>query len=135
LVAGKKRFFGHHNAIGNIFYGSNGYLATGDEHASSYESWLGRGEKPGLHAHSGGDHFANFIDCVRCRKKEDLNAPIKEGQISCALVHLANVSYRLGRSLHFDPGTEQVIEDNEANQLLRDGDRGNRAPFEIPEEL
>ena len=32
---------GHHNTIGNIFYGSNGYLATGDEDASSYESWLG----------------------------------------------------------------------------------------------
>ena len=29
LVAGKHRFFSHHNAIGNIFYGANGYLATG----------------------------------------------------------------------------------------------------------
>ena len=28
LVAGKKRIFGHPNTIGNIFYGSNGYLAT-----------------------------------------------------------------------------------------------------------
>src|SRR5579863_9560224 len=42
LVAGKKRFFGGHDAIGNIFYGANGYLATGDEDASSYETWLGK---------------------------------------------------------------------------------------------
>ena len=38
LTTGIKRFFGHHNTIGNIFYGADGYLATGDEDASSYES-------------------------------------------------------------------------------------------------
>ena len=103
LVAGKKRFLGHHGAIGNIFYGADGYLAAGDESASSYEIVLGRDEKSGPHGHGGGDHFANFIDCVRSRKKEDLNAPIQEGHISCALVHLANASYRLGRMLRFDP--------------------------------
>src|SRR5580692_10544059 len=115
LVALKKRFFGDRNAIGNIFYGSNGYLATGDEDAWSYETWLGRDEKSGPHGHAEGDHFANFINCVRSRKKEELNAPIEEGHISAALVHLANASYRLGRSLRFDPETEQVIDDDEAN--------------------
>jgi predicted dehydrogenase len=135
LVAGKKRFFGHHNTIGNIFYGSNGYLATGDEDACSYETWLGRDEKSGPHGHGGRDHFANFIDCVRSRKKEDLNAPIEEGHISSALVHLANASYRLGRTLRFDPETERVIGDDEANSLLRDGDRMYRPPFAVPEEV
>jgi predicted dehydrogenase len=135
LVAGKHRFFGHHNTIGNIFYGSNGYLATGDEDASSYETWLGRNEKSGPHGHGGGDHFANFIDCVRSRKKEDLNAPIEEGHISASLVHLANASYRLGRTLRFDPEAQQVIDDDEANKLLRDGDRMYRAPFVVPEEV
>ena len=135
LVAGKHRFFGHHNTIGNIFYGSNGYLAAGDEDASSYETWLGKDGKSGPRGHGGGDHFANFIDCVRSRKKEDLNAAVEEGYISAALVHLANVSYRLGRTLHFDPETEQVIGDDEANSLLRDGDRGYRAPFTVPEKV
>jgi hypothetical protein len=51
------------------------------------------------------------------------------------LVHLANTSYRLGRALRFDPETEQVIEDDEANRLLRDGDRGYRASFAVPEEV
>ncbi len=134
LVAGKKRFFGHHNTIGNIFYGSEGYLATGDEDASSYQTWLGKDEKPGPSGHGRGDHFANFIECVRSRKAEDLSAPIEEGHISCGLVHLANVSYRLGRSLRFDPETELVIGDEEANRLLRDGDRGYRAPFVLPEQ-
>jgi predicted dehydrogenase len=135
LVAGKKRFFGHHNTIGNIFYGSDGHLATGDEDASSYESWLGKDEKTGPHGHGGGNHFANFLDCVRSRKAEDLNAPIEEGHLSSALVHLANASYRLGRSLRFDPEAEQVISDNEANALLRELNRGYRSPFVIPEKV
>jgi predicted dehydrogenase len=135
LAAAKKRFFGHHNTIGNIFYGSEGYLATGDEDATSYETLLGKGEKSGPHGHGGGDHFANFIDCVRSRKKEELNAPIEEGHISCALVHLANASYRLGRSLRFDPIAQQVVGDEEANHLLRDADRRYRAPFTVPEEV
>ena len=135
LVAGKKRFFGHHDTIGNIFYGPNGYLANGDEDAASYETFLGRDEKSGPHGHGGGDHFANFIDCVRSRKQEDLTAPIKEGHISCALIHLANASYRLKRMLHFDPEAERVIGDDEANSLLRESARGYRAPFTVPEEV
>jgi predicted dehydrogenase len=127
--------FNHHNTIGNIFYGSNGYLAAGNEDAFRYESWLGPDQKAGPHGQSGGDHFANFINCVRSRKAEDLNAPIEEGHISCALVHLANASYRLGRALCFDPETEQVVGDEEANRLLSGGDRGYRAPFVVPAEV
>ena len=126
---------GHQNTIGNTFYGSKGYLASGDEDADMYKTWLGEEQDPGPTAHAGGDHFANFIDCVRSRKKKDLNAPIEEGHISCALVHLANASYRLGRTLNFDPETEEVVGDEEANRLLRDGDRGYRAPFVVPEKV
>jgi len=121
------------NTIGNIFYGSNGYLAAGNEDAFSYESWLGPDEKAGPRGKSGHDHFANFIGCVRSRKTADLHAPIEEGHISCALVHLANASYRLGRALRFDPETEQVVGDEEANRLLSGGDRGYRAPFLVPD--
>jgi len=135
LTSGMKRLFSHHNTIGNVFYGSKGYLATGDEDTAGYETVLGRDGKPDHHSQGGGDHFANFIDCVRSRKAEDLNAPIKEGHISCALVHLANASYRLGRTLRFNPETERVIADEEAESLLRDGNRGYRAPFAVPEEV
>ncbi len=41
-------------------------------------------------------HVGNFIDCVRSRKREDLNAEILEGHRSVVLSHLANISYRLG---------------------------------------
>jgi hypothetical protein len=44
-------------------------------------------------------------------------------------------SYRLGRTINFNPDTQQVIGDEEAQRLLRDGDRGYRAPFVVPEEV
>jgi predicted dehydrogenase len=47
----------------------------------------------------GGDHFANFIQVVRSRRAADLHADIAEGQVSAALVHAGNISYRLGNKL------------------------------------
>jgi predicted dehydrogenase len=128
---------GRHNTVGDIFYGSKGYFATGDEDADTYKVWLGPDQEPQASVHAGAEvaHFKNFIDCVISRKKEDLNAPIEEGYISTGLIHLANASYRLGRTLNFNPETEQVIGDEEAANLLRDGDRGYRAPFVVPEEV
>ena len=49
-----------------------------------------------------------------------------------ALVHLANASYRLGRTLRFDPATEKVIDDEEANLLLRGS---YRRPYVVPEQV
>jgi hypothetical protein len=128
---------GSHNTVGDIFYGSNGYLATGDEDACTYVVTLGRDQEvqPAVHGGSERAHFQNFIDCVASRNKADLNAPIEEGHMSTAMVHLANTSYRLGRTLHFNPETQEVIGDEEAALLLRDGDRGYRAPFVVPEEV
>ena len=39
----------------------------------------------------------NFIDVVRSRKMRDLRTDALEGHLSCGLVHMANISYRVGR--------------------------------------
>jgi predicted dehydrogenase len=116
--------------VGNIFYGSKGYMAV--DGYDSYKAWLGPDQEPGPHLVQAGNNWENFIACVRSRKKEDLHAPIEEGHISAALVHLANVSYRLGRTLNFDAETEQVVGDEEANRILRGT---YRAPFVVPENV
>ncbi len=116
--------------VGNIFYGSKGYMAM--DGYDSYKTWLGPDQEPGPHLVQAGNNWENFIACVRSRKKEELHAPIEEGHISSALVHLANVSYRLGRTLNFDAETEQVIGDEEANRLLRGT---YREPFVVPEKV
>src|SRR5690242_5078513 len=118
------------NTIGNIFYGSNGYL--GIDGYDAYKTWLTNKAEPGPSGRAAGDHWANFIDCVRSRKAEDLHCPIEEGHISTTLVHLANASYRLGRTLKFDPETEQVVNDDEANTMLRGT---YREPYVVREDM
>ena len=45
----------------------------------------------------GGDHYANFVQAVRSRKHEDLNADILDGHLSSALCHTGGVSHVLGK--------------------------------------
>ena len=118
------------NTVGNIFYGSNGYLAV--DGYDAYKTWLTDEVEPGPSGKASGDHYANFIDCVRSRRAEDIHSPIEEAHISTTLVHLANASYRLGRTMRFDPVQEQVIGDEEANRMLRGS---YRAPYIVPEQI
>ena len=116
--------------IGDLFYGSLGYLAV--DSYSSYKTWLGRSNDPGPARNQGGDHYLNFIEAVRSRKRESLNAEIEEGAASTMLVHLANISYRVGRTIHFDPATQTIKGDAEATALMT---RHYRAPFIVPEKV
>lgn len=61
----------------------------------------------------GGDHFANFINAVRSRKREDLSADIWEGHVSSALCHTGNISYYLGENA--SPG--QILEEIKGDAL------------------
>ncbi len=42
-------------------------------------------------------HFANFLQAVRSRKRQEQIAEISQGVNSTALCHLGNISYRLGK--------------------------------------
>jgi hypothetical protein len=120
------------STIGNLYYGSKGYMAISNY--DSYRTWLGEQGTPGpsktLPVKY--EHYQNFIDCVRSRNAQGLHAPILEGHLSATLVHLANASYRLGRTIHFDPATESVVNDSEATELLRGT---YRAPYVVPEQV
>jgi predicted dehydrogenase len=123
---------GKPSTIGNLYYGSKGYLAISNYGA--YKSFLGPNNEPGpaKEAPVRNEHFVNFIECMRSRKAEDLHAPIREGYLSSTLVHLANASYRLGRTIHLDPQTEMVVGDAEATAMLKGT---YRAPFVVPESV
>jgi len=62
------------------------------------------------------DHRQDFFDAIRTGRRQ--NADSEEAHRSVAVVHLANVAVRLGRSLEFDPQKEQVVGDEEASKLL-----------------
>ena len=67
--------------------------------------------------HPGGP-FGNFIDCVRSRKRDHLNAEILEGHLSALLCHLGNVSYRLGAEVPFSRENKAFGDDKAAYEAL-----------------
>jgi predicted dehydrogenase len=102
--------------VGNIFYGSEGYLVV--YNYDRYESFLGKKKEPGPKNRAGGDHFLNFVTAVRAHDKKLLNAPVETAHLSSALAHLGNIAYRTGRTINYDPATEKIIGDEEASKLL-----------------
>jgi predicted dehydrogenase len=118
------------NVIGTQFLGSEGYMVT--DGYGRYRTYLGDKREPGKSNQSEFTHFENFIEAVRTRKQEDLNAPIREGHISAGMCHLANTSYYMERMLRFDPIAETVINDSEAQDFLVGK---YRTPFAVPDEI
>jgi predicted dehydrogenase len=116
-------------AIGNIWYGSKGYLATTSD---GWRTFMGKEGAPGPKSEADPEYpgFVNFIDVVRSRKREDQLADVEEGAISTMLIHLANISYRTGRTLYFDPVTYSCKGDAEATAMFTRTQY--RSPFTIP---
>jgi predicted dehydrogenase len=146
--------------IGNLFYGSEGYLpganwgsglsgySDQDQSIADWNPKFGFDGKPyggqqvekPFQPHEGEldenyiHHFENFIEAIRKRDHTHLNADILEGHRSAMLAHAANLSYRLGQSLEFDTDREMFVGDGskEANQYLT---REYREPFIVPDRV
>ena len=130
--------------IGNIFFGSKGWLWI-DESGRRWQSYMGalgaKNEKgPGsdtkeTDAEPTGlttmefPHYQNFVDAIRANDPKILTCDILEGHLSSTLPHLANVSYLVGDTVRFDPKTESVKDNKKANDLLT---REYRKGFEVP---
>jgi predicted dehydrogenase len=119
---------------GLMFYGSKGYMISQPEHDGRFRIYLDGKTTPEPELGTVGDpaeddqvtHFRNFFDAIRAGKREILNADINETYLSTALCHLGNISYRLRRSLNFDPQRREFAGDAEANAMLKGT---YRAPF------
>ncbi len=114
--------------IGNIFYGSEGYMVVNGY--DKYSTFLGREKTPGPTRKEGGDHYKNFIDAVLAKNPALCNGPVETAHLSSGLAHLGNIAYRVGRVLDFDPTSEKFINDPEADKLLT---RKYRDPFVVPD--
>lgn len=119
------------NFIGNLFYGSKGYMVLED---GGFKTFLGEKREPGeamkmveAKQDENTAHMSNFIECIRSRQPGGLVAPLREAAISADLVHMANISYRTGRKLVLEPGVStRFAHDEEANWLL------TRHPYRAP---
>ena len=103
---------------GCTFYGDEGYLTI-----DMQKGWQLFGKKNVLRQeaegkYNVGDHVGDFLDAVRAGRRP--NADIEIGHLSATLGHLANILSRGDRQqLSFDPKTEQILDDPEANGLLK----------------
>jgi predicted dehydrogenase len=128
------------NTIGNLFYGSEGWMAVDGEGFQVYRGVKdGKTEKQEKFMEEGkgtagdtGPHMANFLAAVKSRDYKSLHADVEIAVASADLCHLANTSYRLGRELKFDPNTRHYVDDAEANRMLT---RDYRKPYVVPEKV
>ncbi|MDP8243996.1 MAG: Gfo/Idh/MocA family oxidoreductase [Candidatus Hinthialibacter antarcticus] len=117
-----------HNATRIEIYGSKGLMMVG-RHGSGWQVFSKDGQ---VVAEAHGQfpdepHKDNLYECLHSRKRA--NADVEEGHISCAWVHLANISLKLGgRKLVFDAASEKC-DVPEANALLQ---RQYRKPYQLP---
>jgi predicted dehydrogenase len=116
---------------GNAFYGTKGYMIF--SRRGFFQVYLGQKEEkghsfgvPGRVGQPAPAHLANFLDSVRSRKEPNASAEV--AHFSCALTHLGNIAYRVGRVLKFDPKTETFPSDREASELLS---KEYRKPWEV----
>jgi len=106
---------GHEN--GNAFYGTDGMLVLGK--GAGYQLF---GPRNKLIEEAQGRfdlaaHTLNFLDAIRSGAA--LNAEIETGHFSAGVSHLANIVSRVGRPVRFDPQAEKILDDPEADRLLR----------------
>jgi predicted dehydrogenase len=93
----------HQAGVGNVFYGTDGYLVVADG-APVAAYWPSGELKQTFEGGSGdGGHFANFVKAVKSNATpEQVNGDIEVGHIGAGLCHMGNISYRLGRLAPFD---------------------------------
>lgn len=72
------------------------------------------------------DHFQNFLDCVVSRRKTI--APSEVAHRSASVGHLGVIAMEVGRKVRFDPESESILGDPEAERLLS---RAYRSPWQI----
>jgi len=94
--------------VENVAHCENGYVVS-----PSYSSAIAY-DRDGtvLRRFNGGNdsnHFTNFIQAVRSRNVNDLHAPPLQGHLSAVIMHMANISYRLGQPASLATNVDNVF--------------------------
>jgi len=94
--------------VGNIFYGSEGYMVV-KKLQNWFETYLGPRREKGPARGNGWRPLREFSKkpCAAA-KTSDQNGPVETAHLSSGLAHLGNISHRLERQLAFEPGEGAV---------------------------
>lgn len=104
-------FINDRDSVGAMFKGSEGTLVVDDRNGFRVYP-QGENMNEPIDAwprhYEGGDHVANFLDCMRTRKEP--NSPVETGHQVINAAHLGNISYRTGRRVMWDTKQENILE-------------------------
>lgn len=108
---------------GTLFsdYAKHEIVAEGD--------WMDDAKTPEKSIPASPGHEREWLDCIKSRQQPSCN-PAYHCKLDVA-IELANLSMQLGRSIHFDPKTEQIIGDAAATKMAIPQ---YRAPWKFPVE-
>jgi predicted dehydrogenase len=101
--------------VGNVFHCPDGYVVMTTYNTAIVFNNENREQR---RFGGNGDHYGNWVSCIRSGRRDDLKGEVLEGHLSSALCHLANVSYRLGRSVPFERRNNSLGENREANETI-----------------
>ena len=116
------------NRQGVVFEGDDGWVYVRRGHIdanpkSLLQETIGPDETK---LYESNNHKGNFYECVKSRAATV--APVEVGHRSCSVCLLGGIAMELGRTLRWDPSTEEFANDCEANRKLS---RPMRSPWTI----
>jgi myo-inositol 2-dehydrogenase / D-chiro-inositol 1-dehydrogenase len=91
-------------------------LKAKNPNAAELRKTLSAEDQEKLDAMPDPEPLLSFRDAVKQRKPAGGNAAVSHRVAT--IYHLANVALRCGRKLRFDPATDQIVGDDEANRLV-----------------
>ncbi len=103
-------FVNKHNGVGALFYGTEGTLVVTN---SDFYYTMESGEKAGQavetwsRPYEGPAHVANWLQCIRSRKKP--NSPVELGNRVINAAHIGNLSYRQGKRILWNAEKQTVV--------------------------
>ena len=93
------------------------------EPASLLKEFIGPDE---IHLGRSPGHHQDFINAVKVRRQPV--APAEVGHRTASICHLVNIAMQTGCKLKWDPATEQIVNNSDANRMLA---RPMRSPWHL----
>ena len=117
----------HNTQVGLFLYGSEGWMAEGKFFDTAGKEIPDEVAVENVNATN--VHLNNFIEAIHGNDRARITSTAQQGLEAAAICHLGDISYRTGRTVHFDAEHHQIKSDAEANALLT---KEYRSGFEVP---
>jgi len=113
--------------VGLFLYGSEGWMAEGKFFDTKGQEIPD--PEPFDRVNATDVHINNFIEAIHANDAARVTSTAQQGLEAAAICHLGDISYRLGRTVHFDAANHLIKSDAEANAMLT---KAYRSGFEVP---